>query len=152
MRLVDDPDLKRAATRIGRMRYTPAGNTMLLELATSMITVGKMGQDDDPDILNICLDTSRYIAETYGPESVEYEDMLYRLDKDLDEFLRFVEAQFADRSQLLITFTAAHGTSPSYNPPRQAAGRTVQRQADAGHYQRLSGSALRQRRLHNGVS
>lgn len=129
VRLVDDPDLKRAATRIGRMRYTPAGNTMLLELATSMITVGKMGQDDDPDILNICLDTSRYIAEAYGPESVEYEDMLYRLDKDLDEFLRFVEAQFADRSQLLITFTAAHGTSPSYNPPgKQPAERFNDRQ------------------------
>ncbi|MDE7129022.1 MAG: alkaline phosphatase family protein, partial [Alistipes sp.] len=77
VKLVEDTDLKLASSRIGRMRYTPAGNKMILEFATSMITVGKLGTDSDADILNIYLDPARYIAEAYGPESVEYEDMLY---------------------------------------------------------------------------
>lgn len=116
VKLIEDTDMKRASTPIGRMRYTPAGNTMILEFASSMITIGKMGTDSDPDILNIYLDPARCIAEAYGPESVEYEDMLYRLDKDLEEFLTFVTAQFESPSQLLVTLTSDHGTSPSYNP------------------------------------
>lgn len=131
VKLVEETDLKLASTRIGRMRYTPAGNTMILEFATSMITVGKMGTDAAPDILNIYLDPARYIAETYGPESVEYEDMLYRLDKDLEEFLTFVTAQFASPSQLLVTLTSDHGTSPSYNPSgREAKERFNHRQME----------------------
>lgn len=116
VRLVEGTGLKLASSRIGRMRYTPGGNTMILEFAASMITVGKLGTDSAPDILNIYLDPARYIAEAYGPESVEYEDMLYRLDKDLEEFLTFVTAQFTSPSQLLVTLTSDHGTSPSYNP------------------------------------
>lgn len=116
VKLVGDPDLKLASSRIGRMRYTPAGNTMILEFASSMVTLDKLGADAVPDILNICLDPARYMAEVYGPESVEYEDMLYRLDRDLAEFLTFVTAQFDDPSQLLVTLTSDHGSSPSYNP------------------------------------
>ncbi|MDE6862684.1 MAG: alkaline phosphatase family protein, partial [Alistipes sp.] len=131
VKLVEDTDLKLASSRIGRMRYTPAGNKMILEFATSMITVGKLGTDSDADILNIYLDPARYIAEAYGPESVEYEDMLYRLDKELEEFLTFVTAQFESPSQLLVTLTSDHGTSPSYNPSgRRAAERFNHRQME----------------------
>ncbi|MBP3455764.1 MAG: alkaline phosphatase family protein [Alistipes sp.] len=131
VKLVEGTDLKLASSRMGRMRYTPAGNTMILEFATSMITIGKLGTDADPDILNIYLDPARYIAEAYGPESVEYEDMLYRLDKDLEEFLTFVTAQFESPSQLLVTLTSDHGTSPSYNPSgKRAAERFNHRQME----------------------
>lgn len=131
VKLVEDTDLKLASSRIGRMRYTPAGNKMILEFATSMITIGKMGGDTSPDILNLYLDPARYIAEAYGPESVEYEDMLYRLDKELEEFLTFVTAQFTSPSQLLVTLTSDHGTSPSYNPSgKRAAERFNHRQME----------------------
>lgn len=115
-KLLSDVDLRLQNSPIGHMRYTPAGNTMLLEFASTLIAQERLGADANPDILNICLDTSRYITSTYGPESMEYEDMLYRLDNDLVEFLTYLYAQVDDPRKIVVVLTSDHGTSPSYNP------------------------------------
>ena len=96
---------------------TPAGNSATLAFAKQVMAKCEMGQDEVPDMLNIVLDAPRYISRRYGPESVEYEDMLYRLDRDLGDFITFLLAQVKDPQQVLITLTSDHGTSPSYNPP-----------------------------------
>ena len=96
---------------------TPAGNSATLAFAKQVMAKCEMGQDEVPDMLNIVLDAPRYISRRYGPESVEYEDMLYRLDRDLGDFITFILAQVKDPQQVLITLTSDHGTSPSYNPP-----------------------------------
>ncbi len=100
-----------------KLCYTPAGNKAVLAFAKQLIAKSEMGQDEVPDMLNIVLDAPRYISRRYGPESVEYEDMLYRLDRDLGDFITFLLAQVKDPQQVLITLTSDHGTSPSYNPP-----------------------------------
>lgn len=115
-RLLSDIDLSLAKSLYGKMCYTPAGNTMLLKFARSLITLEHLGKDENTDILNICFDASRYIAETYGPESIEYEDMLYRLDKDIADFLTFVYREVGDKENIVVCLTSDHGTSPSYNP------------------------------------
>ncbi len=97
-----------------KLLYTPAGNTALFGFAKQAIARYGLGKDEIPDLLNICLDPSRRIAECYGPESVETEDMYYRLDRDLADFLTFVFAQ-VEKGEVLVVFTAAHGTSPSYD-------------------------------------
>lgn len=114
----------------GQMCYTPAGNTAVLAFAKQLIAKNSMGQDEDTDILNIVLDTPRFISSRYGTESVEYEDMLYRLDRDLEEFLVFALAQVTDPKQVVVTLTSDHGTSPSYNSPGKEQGRFNVRQAE----------------------
>jgi arylsulfatase A-like enzyme len=47
---------------------------------------------------------------------MEYEDMLYRLDNDLVEFLTYLYAQVDDPRKIVVVLTSDHGTSPSYNP------------------------------------
>lgn len=115
-KLISDVDLHTDDSIYGHMCYTPAGNTMLLEFASQAIAHEQLGRDDAPDVLNICLDPARYIAENYGPESIEYEDMIYRLDIALAEFLVYLYAQVNNSSDIVVVLTAAHGTSPSYNP------------------------------------
>ncbi|MEG1759710.1 MAG: alkaline phosphatase family protein [Alistipes sp.] len=110
-----------------RMRYTPAGNTATLGFAKMAIAQFRLGADTIPDVLNICLDTSRTIAEAYGPESVEMEDMYYRLDKDLSDFLTFVYAQAKDGNALVV-LTSDHGTSPSYDLGKEPTDRFNTRQ------------------------
>lgn len=102
------------ASDYDRMRYTPAGNTAVLGLAKQLIVHSSMGDDPIPDVLNICLDASRYITEAYGPESVEAEDMYYRLDRDLSDFLTFLFAQ-VDKGNATVVLTSDHGTSPSFD-------------------------------------
>lgn len=113
-----------------QMCYSPAGNTAVLAFAKQLIAKNSMGQDEDVDVLNIVLDTPRLISSRYGVESVEYEDMLYRLDRDLEEFLIFAIAQVTDPSQIVITLTSDHGTSPAYNSPGKEQGRFNVRQAE----------------------
>ena len=70
--------------------------------AKQAIAQFKLGDDATPDLLNICLDTPRRISEAYGPESVEVEDMYYRLDRDLADFLTFVFAQVRNGEVLVV--------------------------------------------------
>ncbi len=115
-RSVPPAGLRRLTPRsyIERLRYTPAGNTAVLAFAKQCIAQQQLGQDAVPDLLNIYLDTSRYLTESYGPESIEVEDMYYRLDRDLSDFLTFLYAQVAP-AECLVVLTSDHGTSPSYD-------------------------------------
>lgn len=113
-----------------QMCFTPAGNSALLAFAKQVITKSEMGKDETPDILNIVLDTPRKISNRFGPESIEYEDMLYRLDRDLEDFLTYVMAQVANPEEVIVTLTSDHGTSPSFNSPDSSRERFNVRQAE----------------------
>ena len=100
-----------------KLLYTPAGNTAIFGFAKQAIAQYKLGKDEVPDLLNICLDPARRIIEAYGPESIEAEDMYYQLDRDLEDFLTFLFAQVKNH-EVVVVFTSDHGTSPScdYGP------------------------------------
>lgn len=115
-KLLSDVDLHLDDSTYGHMCYTPAGNTMLLEFASQAIAQESLGSDEATDVLNIHLDPARYIAEVYGPESIEYEDMLYRLDANLAEFLTYLYAQVDSPEEIVVVVSSDHGTAPSYNP------------------------------------
>ena len=115
-KLISDIDLTLGNTEFGRICYTPAGNTALLQFASTLIAQENLGKNSATDILNISLDAARYIAETYGVESMEYEDMIYRLDKDLASFLSYIYSLVDNPTKIIVVLSAAHGTSPSYNP------------------------------------
>ena len=110
-----------------RMLYTPAGNTAVLGLAKQAIAQYRLGEDKIPDLLNVCLDSPRRISEAYGPESIEVEDMYYRLDRDLADFLTFVFAQVKDGS-VTVVLSSDHGTSPAFDAGAEEADRFNPRQ------------------------
>ena len=112
---------------IERMLYTPSGNAVTLAFAKQLLTQMRLGKDTAPDLLNICLDAPRRIAESYGPESIEVEDMYYRLDQDLEEFLTYVYTLFKPH-EVLVILTSDHGSSPSYDFGREACDRFNTRQ------------------------
>ena len=99
-----------------QMCYTPAGNNAVFAFAKHIISNNEMGKDESIDMLNIVLDTPTKICQRFGPESVEYEDMLYRLDRNIEELLSFLSAQVTDPSQIVITLTAAHGNHDLLRP------------------------------------
>lgn len=107
------PELK-LTEDLDRMRYTPAGNSAVLGFAKLAVAQYGLGADDKPDLLNICLDAPRRIAEAYGPESMEVEDTYYRLDRELADLLTFLDAQ-AGEGNILVVLASDHGTSPSYD-------------------------------------
>lgn len=104
-------------TTYDMMAMSPAGNSAILAFAKQIIGKNEMGKDEITDILNVVLDTPRNICRHFGPESVEYEDMLYRLDLDLTDFITFVQAQVSSPNDVVITLTSDHGSSPSFDSP-----------------------------------
>lgn len=102
------------STAYDRLRYTPAGNEATLTFAKQLVAKYALGRDERPDILNIVLESPRFVTEAYGPESLEVEDMYYRLDEALEDFLTYLFAQ-VDADNTLVVLTSDHGTCPSYD-------------------------------------
>lgn len=105
----------RVETEYNKLLLTPAGNTALLALAKALIYEESLGSDAAPDLLNICLDTSRCMNEAYGPESVEVEDMYYRLDRALEDLFSYLDTQLKPE-HYVVMLTSDHGTSPAADP------------------------------------
>ncbi len=114
-------------SRCDNILYSPAGNCLTLQFAKTALTQLDLGKRDRTDLLNICLDAPRAIREAYGPESIEAEDMYYRLDQDLEEFLTYVYTLFKPH-EVLVILTSDHGSSPSYDFGREACDRFNTRQ------------------------
>ena len=108
------PRRAKAETYGDRLSYTPAGNSVVLGMAKQVIAQYELGKDTKCDLLNLYFDSSRHINRIYGPESIEVEDMYYRLDKELADFLTFLFAQ-VPQEECLVVLTSDHGTSPSFD-------------------------------------
>ena len=92
----------------------PSGNIAIFEFAKRAVsTLLPLHVDDECKVLNICLDVPRTIAERYGTDSIEYEDMLYSLDASLAEFLTFLYAQLSSRRDVVVVLTSDAGISPT---------------------------------------
>ncbi len=100
--------------RYQSIAYTPTGNEMILEMAWLAVSTLNLGADETTDLLNVYLDPSRNIISRYGPESIEAEDMYYRLDRSLATFIDNVRSWVSDRDVIFV-LTADHGTSPSHD-------------------------------------
>lgn len=92
------------------LRETPFGNSFTNQFALKLIEKEQLGQDDVTDFLTICYSATDYIGHRFGPSSFEMADAIYRLDKDIEELLKYLNDNVGKRN-VLVYFTAAHGVS-----------------------------------------
>ncbi len=93
---------------------SPIGNDIIASFAKLAIVHNKLGSDEYTDMINICFDASRNVVELYGPESIEAEDMYYKLDHTLSDLIYFINKQLGAEN-VIYTLTSDHGTSSSYD-------------------------------------
>ena len=99
---------------VNGLRLAPSGNLAILEFAKRALgSLLPLHVEDECKVLNICLDVPRSVAERYGTDSIEYEDMLYSLDASLAEFLTFLYAQLPSRNDVVVLLTSDSGMSPT---------------------------------------
>jgi predicted AlkP superfamily pyrophosphatase or phosphodiesterase len=92
----------------GLLPVTPYGTTVTFEVAKAAILGEQLGGGNFTDLLAISLSTPDYIGHTFGPNSVEAEDVYLRLDKDLGEFISFLDKQIG-KGNYLVFLSADHG-------------------------------------------
>jgi predicted AlkP superfamily pyrophosphatase or phosphodiesterase len=92
------------------IRATPFGNTLTLDFAKAAIENEKLGMGKFTDMLAVSLSSTDYIGHQFGPNSVEAEDCYIRLDKDIENFLNYLDAKLGKGNYLLF-LTADHGAA-----------------------------------------
>jgi len=94
------------------LKMTPFGNNLLKDFATSLIVSEELGKDDFTDFLMISFTATEYIGKLFGYYSIEFEDALLRLDRDIAHFIKFVE-NYIGKENVLIFLTSDKGIAPT---------------------------------------
>lgn len=100
---------------IGIIRGTPFGNSLTKDLALACLKNEQLGKDEISDLFCISFSSTDIIGHSYGPRSVEIEDVYLRLDADLAEILAYLDKNVGKENYTLL-LTADHGGAevPSY--------------------------------------
>ena len=101
------------ADRLAAIKSIPAGNTLTLEMAKACMDGAGLGHGDETDFMCVSLSSTDYAGHQFAPNAMELEDMYVRLDKELAEFLNYLDKR-AGRGQYLLFLTADHGGA--HNP------------------------------------
>ncbi|MDD3108849.1 MAG: alkaline phosphatase family protein [Alistipes sp.] len=101
--------------------YTPFGNVIVTDFAREALIQEELGKDNHTDLLTVCYDTPRWVTERFGPQSIEVEDMYYKLDQQLGELVGFVLAQFKPE-EVIVVLTSDHGCSNTYREGQRMPG------------------------------
>ncbi|HEX5150638.1 MAG TPA: alkaline phosphatase PafA [Parafilimonas sp.] len=90
---------------------TPYGNSLTFDMAKAAITGEELGNNNTAtDMLTVSLSSTDYIGHANGPNAPETEDCYLRLDKDLGDFIGFLDSKIG-KGQYLVFLTADHGAA-----------------------------------------
>ena len=111
----------------GALMATPFGDELTLNFARAAIEGEALGRDDVPDILSVSLSGHDYINHAYGAESRISHDHVLQLDRQFQDFFRFLDAKVG-RGHYVVALTADHGFMPAPEHSQQL-GRAAGRQS-----------------------
>jgi predicted AlkP superfamily pyrophosphatase or phosphodiesterase len=95
------------------IRSTPYGNSITLDMARAAIENEKLGKNTVTDFLALSLSSTDYIGHQYGINAVETEDTYLRLDRDIGNFLTYLD-NTVGKGNYTVFLTADHGAA--HNP------------------------------------
>ena len=91
---------------------TPFGNSITLDFARAAVEGEHLGSGDFTDFLAISLSSTDLVGHQFGPNSIEAEDCFLRLDRDLGNFLTYLD-QTLGKDNYVVFLTADHGVAHS---------------------------------------
>lgn len=95
-------------SKFSAFKFTPFAATFTFDMAKASIEYEKLGKNDVPDFLAISISSTDYMGHTFGPNSIEAEDTYLRLDKDIADFLNYLDIKIGKGNYVLF-LTADHG-------------------------------------------
>ena len=94
------------------LRHTPMGDQLTLSFVKELVKMEKVGKSGHSDVLAVSFSVTDYIGHAFGPNSLEAEDNLLRLDRTLQELFRFIDQEIG-LDKTLIVLTSDHGVCPA---------------------------------------
>ena len=93
------------------LKHTPWSNDVELAFARQLIVEEQLGDDEIPDVFVVSLSGNDYVGHDYGPFSQEVLDMTLRTDRQLADFIDFIDERVG-LDQSLLVLTSDHGAAP----------------------------------------
>ena len=91
-------------------KTTPFANTFTFDFAKAVVKNEQLGKNSVPDFLAVSISATDYIGHTFGPNSMEIEDTYLKLDKDIADFLQYLD-KVVGKDNYLFFLTADHGVA-----------------------------------------
>lgn len=98
------------AGKYASFKNTPYSGTYSFDFAKAAIENEKLGNNTVPDFLALSISTPDYIGHAFGPNSIEVEDTYLRLDRDIADFLSYLDKSVG-KGNYLFFLTADHGVA-----------------------------------------
>lgn len=92
------------------LRTTPTGITLTFQMAEAAVTGERLGKGNQTDMLCVSVSSTDYIGHQFGINAVETEDAYLRLDRELADFLSFLDREVG-RGQYVLFLSADHGAA-----------------------------------------
>ncbi len=90
---------------------SPFGNELVFEMAKRAINTQSLGSDQYPDFLSVCLSSNDVVGHRYGPDSDEVMDCSIRTDRQLADFLGWLD-QKVGLKNCIVALSSDHGVGP----------------------------------------
>lgn len=90
------------------IRYEPEGITITFDMAKAIIDNERLGKGKHTDMLCVSISSTDIIGHTYGTRGEENHAAYMRLDRDLADFLSFLDKQYG-RDGYVFFISADHG-------------------------------------------
>jgi hypothetical protein len=90
---------------------TPFGSEMLFQFAEASVGAYGLGADTVPDLLAISVSAPDFAGHRLGPDSEVVHDLFLRIDRQLAEFLRFLDQRMG-LEDVVVALSSDHGVSP----------------------------------------
>lgn len=103
---------KLSGSGYGAFTTSPAGSDFLFAAARRAVEAEGLGQDEIPDILTLNLACNDYVGHRFGPDSPEVLDISVQTDRQLSEFLTFLEGAVpGGLKNVTFAISADHGVA-----------------------------------------
>jgi predicted AlkP superfamily pyrophosphatase or phosphodiesterase len=123
------PERQNQAARDWRLAVTPMLDAATLALAAEAVRSLELGQRGVTDALSIVVSQVDDIGHWYGPRSQEQLDDLLRLDRELGDFLAFLD-RTVGAGRYVVALSADHA-APDIPEHRREAGENARRVTEA---------------------
>jgi hypothetical protein len=90
---------------------TPAGVRHQIRFSEALIEGEKLGQRDATDFLDLSISSTDILGHQVGPDSLEFTEMVFALDRELAGFFHFLDEKVGMKN-VWIALTADHGVAP----------------------------------------
>ena len=90
------------------LRYTPFANDLIIDFVAEVLESHELGADLATDLLAISFSVTDRIGHMFGPDSLEAEDNMLRLDQQMAALLALIDRKVGLENTLVI-LSADHG-------------------------------------------